>query len=49
MRLNLLFFTIIIKKQEKTAEEILHEQRINEIMEKNKEQQILFGGFSRHL
>ncbi|MFT8322582.1 MAG: YrzI family small protein [Bacillus sp. (in: firmicutes)] len=49
MTLNLLFFTIIIKKQELTTEEVLHEQRINKIMEENKERQILLGGFSRHL
>ncbi|GKU81359.1 hypothetical protein NCCP28_07550 [Niallia sp. NCCP-28] len=47
MTLNLLFFTIIIKKYEKTSEEIYHEQEINRIMDEHNRRNILMGGSPR--
>ncbi|MGP7816903.1 YrzI family small protein [Niallia sp. 01092] len=46
MTLNMLFFTITIKKVQRTPEEIIHEQRINKIIEENKEKAIsMYRGF----
>lgn len=47
MTINLLFFTIIIKKQEKTLEKIHHEQEINRIMDEHNQRHILMGGSPR--
>jgi len=47
MTLNLLFFTISIKKHEKTAEEMQHEQEISRIMEEHNQRHILIGGSPR--
>ncbi|WP_445490274.1 YrzI family small protein [Niallia sp. 03133] len=46
MTLNMLFFTITIKKANQTAEEVLHDQRINKIMQENKAKAIsMYRGF----
>ncbi|WP_174730057.1 YrzI family small protein [Mesobacillus harenae] len=39
MTLNILFFTVTIKKRKMSAEEAVHEQMVNEIHEKNKDRQ----------
>ncbi|MFT8322583.1 MAG: YrzI family small protein [Bacillus sp. (in: firmicutes)] len=46
MTLNILFFTITIKKAQQTTEEILHEKQIEKIMEENKVKAIsMYRGF----
>ncbi len=37
MTLNLLFFTIIIRKREVSTEEYLHQERIEKLMEEHKD------------
>lgn len=39
MTLNILFFTITIKKRKKTKEEILNQEFIDQIYEQNKDRQ----------
>ena len=42
MTLNILFFTVTIKKRKTTIEEALHNQMVQKIYEENKNRQINF-------
>lgn len=48
MTLNIVFFTVTIQKRQVSAMEILHEERVNQLMEDNKVNIIKLGGF-RHI
>ncbi|CAM3817633.1 YrzI family small protein [Mesobacillus zeae] len=40
MTLNIVFFTITIKKREATREEVFHEEMVKELFEETREKQV---------
>jgi uncharacterized protein (TIGR02413 family) len=45
MTLNMLFFTITIKKQKMTTEEYLHQERIKKIRDEQLDKAIMYRNF----
>ncbi|WP_074034008.1 YrzI family small protein [Bacillus massilinigeriensis] len=42
MTLNIIFFTLTIKRKKATKEELVHEERVKEIFEAHRERQVSY-------